>query len=238
MEEPQRPIQPLLAPPLPPEALALATSRQVAPNLLLDPVSDVREAPTRVAHRKVVHPTAQNGIDLLDQLLHGLRAMASENQLEFAQQGRPLLRSRRPQRHPSSPPTADTTELKAQKSETLPLLEIHPPTLLLVHLHMEFGQLLPQPLFHRLTKPGLSGMTVDQDHQIVGEPSVLDLHPRAFASDFFGPLQHLIHLIEVEITEQGRNHPALRNTLLPRRLHQQLEQPQHLGIADPSSYLF
>ena len=36
----------------------------------------------------------------------------------------------------------------------------------------------------------------------------------------------------------GRDHPALRNTLLPRRLQQQLEQPQHLSIADPSSHFF
>src|ERR1043165_5064625 len=122
MKQSQRPIQPILAPPLPPKALALATSRQVTPNLLLYPVSDVREAPAGVAHRKVIHPTSQNGIDLLNQLLHGLRARASENQLELAQQCRSLLRSRRVQRHPSSPPTADATELKTEKPETLSLL--------------------------------------------------------------------------------------------------------------------
>src|SRR5580704_16571999 len=44
-----------------------------------------------------------------------------------------------------------------------------------------------------------------------------------FIIDFdlqFGPrsLQHFVHLIEVEITEQGRDHAALRNALLARGL--------------------
>lgn len=122
VEEPERAIQPLLRPSLPSKALALATSRQVAPNLLLHPVSNVGEAPTGMAYGKVVHPATQDGIDPFDQLLHGLRAIASEDQLEFAQQGRSLLRSRRVQRHPSPPLTADAAELKSQKSETLSLL--------------------------------------------------------------------------------------------------------------------
>src|SRR5438874_6824001 len=129
MKEPERAIQPFLAPPLPSEALALTGSGQVAPNLLLHPVSDIRETPAGVADRKVVHPAAQDGIDLLDQLLHGLRAIASEDQLELelAQQCRPLLASWRMQRHPSPPPTADATNSNPQQSEALSLLKIHLP---------------------------------------------------------------------------------------------------------------
>ena len=129
IKEHERPIQRCPAPPLPSEALALAGSRQVAPNLLLYPVSDIRETPARVADGKVLHPAPQDRIDLLDQLPHGLRAIASEDGLELAQQGRSLLASRRIQRHPSSPTTTDPTELKAQKSETLSLLKIHPPVI-------------------------------------------------------------------------------------------------------------
>ena len=66
------------------QAWALACSRQVAPNPLLYPVADVREAATRVARRKVIHPTAQDRIDLLNQIPNGLRAMASDDQLELA----------------------------------------------------------------------------------------------------------------------------------------------------------
>jgi hypothetical protein len=61
-----------------------------------------------------VYLAAQNGIDLLDQLPHGLRVLVSENQLELA--------LRRIQRHRSRPPSADATELKAQNFEALSLL--------------------------------------------------------------------------------------------------------------------
>ena len=103
--------------------------------------------------------------------------MASENLLERAQQRRPLLASRGPQRHPSASPTANPTELKAQKSEALALREVHPPTLLLVHLDLERRQLLPQSPFHRRAKPALARMCVHQHHQIIGEPGVFDVRP-------------------------------------------------------------
>ena len=61
---------------------------------------------------QVIHPAAQTGIDLLDQPTHGLRVIASENQLEPAPQCRPILASRRTQRHHLPPTTADSTELK------------------------------------------------------------------------------------------------------------------------------
>ena len=57
-KEPERAVQPFPAPPLPAKASTLARSGQVAPNPLLYPVLDVREAPTRVAYREVIHPTA------------------------------------------------------------------------------------------------------------------------------------------------------------------------------------
>ena len=72
VEEPKCAIQPFPAPPLPPEALALTGSGQVAPNLLLHPVSDIREAPTGVANREVLHPTAQDRVDLIDHTAYGL----------------------------------------------------------------------------------------------------------------------------------------------------------------------
>src|ERR1700746_1064391 len=101
VKESQSPIQPLPAPPLPSEALALSGAGQVAPNLLFYPVSDVPEAPARMSDREVVHPAAQNRIDLFDQLPDGPGAKASENRLELAQQGRPLFAFRHMRRHPS-----------------------------------------------------------------------------------------------------------------------------------------
>src|SRR5215475_15168067 len=45
---------------------------------------------------------------------------------------------------------------------------------------------------------------VDQDHQVVSEPRIFDIGVLAVACDFPRSLQHFVHLIEVEITEQGR----------------------------------
>jgi hypothetical protein len=85
--------------------------------------------------------------------------MTSKDLLERLQQRRPLLASRRPQRHPSAPPTANPMELKAQKSEALALRQVHSPTLLLVHLDLQCRQLFPQPLFHRRAQPTLPRMS-------------------------------------------------------------------------------
>src|SRR6266536_4496850 len=42
----------------------------------------------------------------------------------------------------------------------------------LIYLHLQLGQLLPQPLLHRLPKPLLARVRIHQDHQIIGEPSL------------------------------------------------------------------
>ncbi len=93
-------------------------------------------------------------------------------------------------------------------------------------------------LLHRLPKPlPWRGCRVHQNHQIIGESGVLDHRPSLPAGDFFRPLQHLVHFIQVQVTEQRRNHPALRNTLLPRRLQNQFEEPQNLIIAHSPGHL-
>src|SRR5262249_31945431 len=48
---------------------------------------------------------------------------------------------------------------------------------------------------------------------------------------------HPIHLSEVEVTEQRRNHPALRNALFPSRLQYHLEQMHDRIIPYPSRHL-
>jgi hypothetical protein len=49
------------------------------PNLLLNPIADERETPTGMTHRKVIHPTAQDRIDLCDQPTDGLGLKAPED---------------------------------------------------------------------------------------------------------------------------------------------------------------
>src|SRR5438445_10622140 len=155
-EEAERPIEPCLGPPLPAETVTLARARQMVPNLLVDPVSNVREAPARMADRKVLHPATQNRVDLRNHLADWPGPMAAENLLERAQQRRPLFHPRGAKRHPSVSPTANPTEVKAENSEALALREVHPPTLLLVHLDLERRQLLAESPFHRRAQPALS----------------------------------------------------------------------------------
>jgi hypothetical protein len=107
----------------------------MTPNLHLYPVLDIRETPTRVAYREVLHPPAQDRIDLLDHLPHWLGPKIPENLFELAEQGRPFLAFRQSQRHPSSPATPNTTELKPEKSEPLASLQVHFTALFLIHLH-------------------------------------------------------------------------------------------------------
>src|SRR5712691_2966863 len=225
MEESERSIQPRFAPPLPTETVTLARARQMVPNLLFDPVADVREAPARMADRKVLHPSPQNRVDFRNHLAEGPGPMAAENLLERAQ------------RHPSVAPRANPTEVKAQKSEALALREVHPPTLLLVHLDLERRQFLSESPFDRRTKPALARMPVHQDHKIIGEPGVLDIRPSLSTSDLLRSLQHRVHLVEIHVTEQWRNHSALRNTLSARRLQHHPEEPQHRVVAHPTRNL-
>ena len=57
----------------------------------------------------------------------------------------------------------------------------------------------------------MSLVGVDQDHQIVSEPRIFDVGVLAIARDLPRPLQHLVHLIEVKVAEQGRDDSALWN---------------------------
>jgi hypothetical protein len=51
----------------------------MAPDLFLNPIADERETPTGVTDRKVIHPTAQDRIDLFDQPTDGLGLEAPED---------------------------------------------------------------------------------------------------------------------------------------------------------------
>jgi hypothetical protein len=73
---------------------------QVTSNLLFHPIANERETPTRMTHRKVLHPTLQHRIECIDQSLEGSRAMASKHLFELAKQRRTLLVQGSSQGHP------------------------------------------------------------------------------------------------------------------------------------------
>ena len=51
--------------------------------------------------------------------------------------------------------------------------------------------------------------------------------------DFPRSLQHSIHLIEVEVTEQGRDYSALWNALLARSFQHDLQKVHDVHVVDP-----
>ena len=71
----------------------------------------------------------------------------------------------------------------------------------------------------------MTRMKVHQDHQIVRKSCMLDGGVSLVAGGLARLFQHLVYLIEVEITEQRRDHPSLRNSFLPGRLEDHLEKP-------------
>ena len=79
----------------------------------------------------------------------------------------------------------------------------------------------------------MSLVGVDQDHQIVSEPRIFDVGVLAISRDLPRPLQHLVHLIEVKVAEQGRDDSALWNALLARSLQHNLQKVHDVRVVDP-----
>src|SRR6266481_5043601 len=83
----------------------------------------------------------------------------------------------------------------------------------------------------------MSRVGVDQDHQIICKPCILDVGVLAETRGLFRPLQHTVNLGEVEIAEQWRDHPALRNATLTVGFEHDLQQAHHVCIIHPSCHL-
>src|SRR6516225_2436385 len=79
-------------------------------------------------------------------------------------------------------------------------------------------------------------MSVYQDHQIIGESSILDVGVLAVARGLLRQLQHPIYLCKIDITEQRRDDPALRNASFPVGLEHDLQQVHHVCIVHALCY--
>src|SRR5258707_1378121 len=110
------------------------------PYLLLYPAFDHSKTNTRMADPKVVHPAAQNLIDLRNHSLNGPADMLSEDLPELFKQRRPLLQLGRIVRSPLPLKTQYTPIFKTQEGEALSLLQIHHSTLVLVDLNAELRE--------------------------------------------------------------------------------------------------
>src|SRR2546425_3327445 len=56
---------------------------------------------------------------------------------------------------------------------------------------------------------------IHKDRQIVGNPCVLDAQVAVVPGHLLGPLQHLVHLGQIDIRQQRRDHPALGTPRAP-----------------------
>src|SRR6266567_2227869 len=236
-KQPERGVEPCRTPPLPAKAPTIPRPHQMTPNPALDPQPHNGKAPARMPDPKVVHPAPQLRIDRADQSLHWLRPVAPELLLELPQQGRARSPLRHVLRPPAPPQRADAPEVKAQESEALPPTQIHDPTLLLVQPYVEFRELLAEPPAYRLHQPVLPTVVVHEDHQVVCVTHVLHVGVRPVSRDRLGSLQHRVHLREVDVAEQGRDHAALRNPALPGGSEHQLQQVQDLSVLHPAGHL-
>jgi len=101
----------------------------------------------------------------------------------------------------------------------------------------ELGQLLAKPSVYLSKQPVTPRLAVHQDHEVVGEARVLDARPLALAGHLLRPLQHAVHLVEVNVTEQGGDHPTLGNALGPSGRQDQLQQVHHVPVLDRPCHL-
>ena len=104
--------------------------------------------------------------------------------------------------------------------------------------NLQLAELLPKSFVHCPNQPVMSLIGVDQDHQIVGEPRIFDVGVLAIAGDLPRSLQHSIHLIEVEVTEQGRDYSALWNALLARSFQHDLQKMHDFRVINPLCHFF
>jgi hypothetical protein len=83
----------------------------------------------------------------------------------------------------------------------------------------------------------MSRVGVHKDHQVIGEPRVLHRGVPQASRNGLGTFQHPIYLGEIDVAEQRRDHPALRNALFARCLEDQPQQSHHVIVLNPERHL-
>jgi len=96
----------------------------------------------------------------------------------------------------------------------LPMGESDEAAFLLIDSHLEGCQLLPEAFVHSLKEPIVLRLGLHQDHEISREPGLVEGGRGTTAGDLFRLLQHPLHRGEIQMTEERREHTALRNALL------------------------
>src|SRR5712671_1521074 len=141
-------------------------------------------------------------------------------------------------RPPRSTSTAEVAEVEAQKSEAFTSLKVDHAALFIIDFNLQLAEFLPKSFVHGTNQPVMPLIGVDQDHQIVCEPRIFDIGVLAIAGDLPRSFQHSVHLIEVEVTEQGRDYSALGNALLARSFQHDLQKMHDVRVINPLCHFF
>jgi len=105
------------------------------PDLHFYPVSDLRKTSARMTDPKIVHPTSEDGIDLLNRFSHWLADVSLEDFPEFGKERRSFLHLWHKLRSPLLVTTPNEAIFKSQEREASAFCQIDCPTLVFVDLY-------------------------------------------------------------------------------------------------------
>jgi hypothetical protein len=105
------------------------------PDFHFYPVSDLRKTATRMTDPKIVHPTSEEGIDLLHHFSHGLADVLPKDFPELGKERRSFLHLRHELRSPLLVTAQNQAIFKSQEREAFAFSQIDCPTLVFVDLY-------------------------------------------------------------------------------------------------------
>src|SRR5437899_4534267 len=174
------------------------------------------ECPVTVPNPEVGTPPIQDGVQLLD---HHIDASVRRRRPCHFTHALASIAAGLLTRPHTQHPTRRLTELEAEKRETF--CQRRQPTLLLIHHQMKSGELTLESLPRR---PSLS-LRLRQQHHVV---RITD-QPNIAEGDTVAPAPLSIYLVQKDVGQRRRNHPALRRTPVWMRhlafLHDSCLQP-------------
>jgi hypothetical protein len=94
---------------------------------------------------------------------------------------------------------AHSPKVKTKESKVSSSRQVYHSALVLVDLNLDFGQFLPKSFGHSPWQPLMMRTAIHKDYQIISIPRIVHVRVLAVASNLSGPLQHPIHLGEVDV---------------------------------------
>ena len=226
-------LSPLPPPPLPAAAPAAPCTPQVTSDRLCHPLLHNTTTPARLPSRTIAPPAPQARVQKLEHPIHGLGLIPANNLLQLAHQCRALLQPGRRPRPPGPLAAPCPPAVTAHEAQALSWGPVHAPAFLRMDGDLERGQCVSAASVHGLEAPSMRRRGLHQEHEVLSNPRLCAGGRRSTAGDRCGPRQPPIHCRERQMTEERREHPAWRTSLLARRVPHPLEPLQHVRLVDP-----